>query len=958
MKIQNHYKQFIACCLCLCMMLTAMPVAYAFPSFGLRVGYVADGESVTISWDPYDGADYYLVAARDLTTDNKFLDNQQVYSNKKTLSAKYIKAGHQYHVWVGPFTDDGTQLANGNADFTVPDSVCNHPNMNLGTSHSPIYTSLGDDEHECITTVNMVCADCGYVQSNTTTTRESHTSYKVYEEGVVAYEQTVNGHQAVRAYVNYCRFCDELVDLGDVEVMNEEPHIYINGVCVCGKTANGHSTYPTPYITTEPVVTPAPSPYTTTEPVDPSELSQTPKPCDHSYERVEVGYPYYNLRLSNDDEHAIVVTYYDECTLCGYKTANKKDITMQRHTLGDEDYEDVHPHEVFKPCLVCEYSVYLNRTRPVKTCAQCQATETSSPAQTLKPCNHIFKRVEVGSSRYDMAASNDDKHAITVTYYKECILCGYKTSNNTETTMQRHTLGIESYEATHPHEMFKPCLECGYAVYSHKTRTVNTCAQCLEAGSSVAMNDTTLKKGESNSAKVRELQELLCKNGYSLTVDGSFGPKTEDAVKKFQAEYDLMVTGIVDATTWCVLREHADDITPSYIFDLNITQVYRMSDLPYDYIVPMNTNAGLIVYDEADINRHINLNDEGLFYRIARGSCTLKNQLCTFNTKGEVCIELVHAATNEVVGAITVLVTNLEVEDGFLSGYKSNYSSVVTLKDIESLDWQKEGVALANDVAVTDYNKTGSQIRLNAYNYGVRPYVFVSYDENGKEIDRAYVDTIQTSGSILETGLATFSRLYETFNNITIDNGGEKTKVTLKYVDGGCIQLKDATTDDELIRDVAFDVIYRAIETVTSAEDMVGISQNYKDVVMLLKKNGGASYVKAALDAALEESLGKLNAEDVAEAIMKDKDFMKSLVIEFEANIGALGKSALKSAGASLEDYAMLLSPATTAMNFGVEATRTAVNSSNTVTAIEHYLRIATGKETSKILINTIVIPE
>lgn len=49
---------------------------------------------------------------------------------------------------------------------------------------------------------------------------------------------------------------------------------------------------------------------------------------------------------------------------------------------------------------------------------------------------------------------------------------------------------------------------------------------------------------------VKKLQELLNKKGYKLTVDGSFGPATLQAVKSFQAASKLIVDGSVGPKTW------------------------------------------------------------------------------------------------------------------------------------------------------------------------------------------------------------------------------------------------------------------------------------------------------------------------------------------------------------------------------------------------------------------------
>ncbi len=48
---------------------------------------------------------------------------------------------------------------------------------------------------------------------------------------------------------------------------------------------------------------------------------------------------------------------------------------------------------------------------------------------------------------------------------------------------------------------------------------------------------------------VRELQKALNRVGFNLEVDGYFGPTTDEAVKKFQADKGLVVDGIVGPAT-------------------------------------------------------------------------------------------------------------------------------------------------------------------------------------------------------------------------------------------------------------------------------------------------------------------------------------------------------------------------------------------------------------------------
>lgn len=70
----------------------------------------------------------------------------------------------------------------------------------------------------------------------------------------------------------------------------------------------------------------------------------------------------------------------------------------------------------------------------------------------------------------------------------------------------------------------------------------------------VPMDHPTLRKGDSGEA-VTYLQTLLCDVGETLTADGKFGSKTEQAVKDFQRLYGLTVDGVVGEKTWDALEK-------------------------------------------------------------------------------------------------------------------------------------------------------------------------------------------------------------------------------------------------------------------------------------------------------------------------------------------------------------------------------------------------------------------
>ena len=69
-------------------------------------------------------------------------------------------------------------------------------------------------------------------------------------------------------------------------------------------------------------------------------------------------------------------------------------------------------------------------------------------------------------------------------------------------------------------------------------------------------NYTTLKKGDEGD-KVRQMQEALLSLGYSVVVDGDFGNKTLNALKKFQKANKLEVNGKAGNATLSLLYSMA-----------------------------------------------------------------------------------------------------------------------------------------------------------------------------------------------------------------------------------------------------------------------------------------------------------------------------------------------------------------------------------------------------------------
>lgn len=93
----------------------------------------------------------------------------------------------------------------------------------------------------------------------------------------------------------------------------------------------------------------------------------------------------------------------------------------------------------------------------------------------------------------------------------------------------------------------------------YQTEVAEECCRgvCVYLGQSFVTRDNlgnypTLRNG-SNGNFVYLLQYILTQNGYNITVDGSFGPNTLNAVVAFQTAQGLAADGIVGANTWRTL---------------------------------------------------------------------------------------------------------------------------------------------------------------------------------------------------------------------------------------------------------------------------------------------------------------------------------------------------------------------------------------------------------------------
>jgi len=112
--------------------------------------------------------------------------------------------------------------------------------------------------------------------------------------------------------------------------------------------------------------------------------------------------------------------------------------------------------------------------------------------------------------------------------------------------------------------------------------------------------NTTLRAG-AKGEDVKRLQELLNKNvkpGPNLKVDSHFGPATEKAVRRYQAQKGLGIDGVVGPKTWKSLNtpQGISQPTTSAVPSQGKWMAKAMKEIGQSEIGGSSHNARIIAY--------------------------------------------------------------------------------------------------------------------------------------------------------------------------------------------------------------------------------------------------------------------------------------------------------------------------------------------------------------------------
>ena len=326
-------------------------------------------------------------------------------------------------------------------------------------------------------------------------------------------------------------------------------------------------------------------------------------------------------------------------------------------------------------------------------------------------------------------------------------------------------------------------------------------------------------------------------------------------------------------------------------------------DVDYVYVTDLDSPDDLRNLAAADL--HIETNE----------NCSNTGLMINFHTAGGAEIYLVRTSTGERLATLTVGVTVLLVED---SGwhYEDFYTNIVQLKDMESINWKSKSLMVANNVFINDFEMDNHTVKFEAYNGSTMIYAVVSYDENGNEIERKYIEGYDATTGMIEsayTTLAATGRIFDT--KMGNDADTKRTNVELLTVPGGKIRFLQPDEDIDLWAINFAELLIRSLDVMKSAKD-AATPMDIDLVEELLKKLGKEEIGEIAKNILIR----KYGTPELLKAAFVDgylfKEFFNSqnlldlYIKDFTVNLlehaQKLGIALAKETATALEDVAML----------------------------------------------------
>lgn len=397
---------------------------------------------------------------------------------------------------------------------------------------------------------NGRCSACGYTSSSSGSCK--HTNKKSEKVGSVSKQYDDKYHETIVTYRDVCADCNAVLSAERKDTNKFDHRFDANGTCFCG------------YV-------------------------QAKRPCDHTPTETLKDTKYGKADING---HEVIKTYHYECE-CKQVSYDEKKTSVGAHDYNRNtcrlcgfekecehpDFENVvstavekNPNSASMHIIVTTYAEKCfcgaANPNPVKRTAEACRFIKNADVQSVheKQGHQYVDKCECGNEKANgkfkayVSGCADCKH-----FYDQCVLSRGNASNIPEKVKELQELLMRSgYDLPYYGADGDFSRETEKAVEKFQKDHGLPVTGVVDEATWNALKNTlnytdTLSKGNPSNKThvVKELQELLIKNGYELPyygADGDFSRETEKAVKKFQKDHGLPETGVVDEATWAMLR--------------------------------------------------------------------------------------------------------------------------------------------------------------------------------------------------------------------------------------------------------------------------------------------------------------------------------------------------------------------------------------------------------------------
>jgi len=791
-------KKIISLVLSAVLFIGVLPIStFAVTGMGIEIDapYAGKG-TVSFSWDKVSKADGYQFSLRYLETGDLYFDHEDATGTSVDITRKW-KAG-QYRVWVGAYRLSYGEDKNNSYTwayqeeyvFTI-EECCSHGHVETAwdTSKTISYKSISDSEHTVSGYVYSYCTDC---------LDKVETSIKVTEtEG---HQFNKNGDCILCDYTSGCEHPDTILTIIDgypsYTPYNEYHHkytIHYDKLCKdCFETVSKNVSAETGY--------------------EDHDFDNNGICRECKYVKPSEQAPL-TITVSSDKINAETgETIFATASASGgsglYKFAWK--IGKNKTTVYETDlsYGSNYSY-TFTEEGTYTVTVTVKDGNGDKASASCTITVKS------KVCKHSETKYELGDTEY--TSFDQVYHTVNNHYDEICIDCRKTVNSKVESSYEEHTFDGKGI-----------CTKCGCVRTSDNkdSGNDNTTTSDSECKHSVKREkiSSSLKQmsGDKKEHYVVSQYREYCDCGY---IDRTFEETSKEACvltsQRIEAEHHaglghkLFSTckscgyayyegySTLSSCEFCTNTEpeSGDNIKKAeetYDYALYCNDDRCAYYLRGELCVGINTPIIFGFYDKNNEDVNLSLSGEGLHLSVD-SSAKIDGLVVTFYEKGSNTVKLVRNSDGKVLVSLDVYVSRLEDINGRHTS--QTVTDVVTESNMEEINWKKHSCSITTDVVICDYRRVGNVVRFDAYNRGQSVYAVASYDAQGREIDRAYIQAFVPPSSIVEDAIKTFGgtgRLIDSKNYN--ESYTEETEIEINVVSGGYIRILEYTDGDVFVK--------------------------------------------------------------------------------------------------------------------------------------------------------------